>query len=290
LLLSILCLTLTPQNVSSKTQDIKVLSYSHYIDTLGFLDIVGEIQNVGTNTIRRAVLTVTVYGTDGAHQGNVTGYAWLSYMAPQQKSPFLLDIVAPIDYPDWYSAGVSKIDVSVREANETISHLYSDFEVSVVSAGVSVSGSDRGAYWVNGNVQNVGFQTASNVAVAATFYNSLGDVVAVGRTDYLVPTNVGPSGDVTFKLCAFDTNQTAEVESRQITSYVLFVQADLPLIDGKASPVTTTATGNSIVSQQTNNPEQSSNQNRLYIIIIVAVIATVIVALLVSRKGKSSKN
>ncbi|MCL1978172.1 MAG: FxLYD domain-containing protein [Candidatus Bathyarchaeota archaeon] len=287
LLLSIICLTLLPQNVLSKTQDIKVLNYSHYIDNLGYLDICGEIQNVGTATIKRAVLTITVYGADGTNQGTVSGYAWLSYMAPQQKSPFLLDIRGkPADYDDWYTAGVSKIDISVREADETNGYLYSDFEVSVSSAGVSTSEADKGAYWVSGAIKNIGSQTASKLAAAAIFYNSAGGVVAVGRTDYLTPTDVRPSGVAMFKLGAFDTNQTIEPENRIITSYALFVQADSPLMGGNAPVATAPLLGS---SQPIDLSGQSSNQNFIYILVIVAVVVAVVAALLMSRKGKPSE-
>jgi len=291
LLLSALCLSLVPHNVSSKTQDIKVLSYSHYIDALGILDIVGEIQNVGTSTIERAVLTAVVYGSDGSMQGSVTGYAWLSYMAPQQKSPFLLEIVKPIDEEYWQLTEISKVEISVKEAKETKSYLYSDFKITVSSAGVSPSGDDRGAYWVNGFVQNVGSQTATKLAVAAVFYNSSGCVVAIGRTDYLTDS-ITPSGTVMFKIGAFDTMQFNEHESRIIDSYALFAEAVSPLIDGNAPTVTAPVTGTSTGTQNaaiSNSSNQSPNRIIIYIIIITAVAVVVVVFLLTSRKSTPSK-
>ncbi len=291
LLLSTLCLTLIPQNVSSKTQDIKVLSYSYYIDNLGILDVVGEIQNTGTSTISEVVLSVTVHTSDGNSQVNSTKRAWVSYMAPQQKAPFLIDdLMTPTDYSDWYTAGVSKIDVSVSIANDDTSHLYSDFAISVSSAGASTSGDDKGTYWISGSVKNTGSQTASKLAVAATFYNSSGDVVAVGHTDYLTPQSVSPSGTASFKVGAYDTNQTGESGNRKITSYALFVQAASPLIEGNAPVATSQATGaSSTTSQPNDTSDQSSNQNILYILIITGVIIAVVAALLVSRRGKPSE-
>jgi hypothetical protein len=288
LLLSTLCLTLTPQLVSSKTQDIKVLSYSHYIDALDILDIVGEIQNTGTSTIERAILTAVVYGSDGTIQGTVTGYAWLSYMAPQQKSPFRLEIISPADHDYWYSAGVSKIEISVKEAKETSSYLYSDFEISVNSAGVSTNYEDIGTYWVEGSVRNIGSQTASGLAACAVFYNSSGCVVAIGRTNYLTPSNVNPSGTVMFKIGAFDT---VRYEKTEIVSYALFVEATSPLIEGKAPEATAPVTGASTVTQNPQDP--TSNRNSIYIAIAVVGVFVVIVVLLMSHKNippKSEKN
>jgi hypothetical protein len=285
LLFSTLCLTVIPQSVSSKTQDIKVLNYSHYIDALDILDIVGEVQNVGTATIGKAVLTAVVYDSAGTIQGNVSGYVYLSYMAPQQKSPFLLEIKCPIDYDAWYLVEVSKVELSVREANETSKHLYSDFEITVRSAGVSTSGDDAGTYWIEGFVQNIGSQTASKLAVAAIYYNSYGDIVAVGHTDYLVPHDVNPSGVVTFKVGAYDTIQFDEPENRLITSYALFVEAAAPLIEGQAPVVTAPVTGSSTV---TFNPSNTLSTRNLYIVIIVIVLVVTIV-LLISRKRPSPK-
>jgi len=291
LLLSALCLSLVPHNISCKTQDIKVLSYSHYIDDLGILGIVGEIQNVGTSTIERAVLTAVVYDSDGSMQGSVTGYAWLSYMAPQQKSPFLLEIEKPIDKEYWQLTEISKVEISVKETKETKSHLYSDFKITVSSAGVSPSGNDKGAYWINGFVQNVGSQTATKLAVAAVFYNSSGCVVAIGRTNYLTDS-ISPSGTVTFKIGAFYYIQFNEHENRIINSYALFAEAVSPLIDGNAPTVTAPVTGTSTGTQNNgglNGSNQSSNRNTIYIIIIAVVAVVVAVFLLTSRKNTPSK-
>jgi hypothetical protein len=285
LLLSTLCLTLVSQNVSSKTQDIKISSYSHYMDSLGILDIVGEVQNIGTSAIERAVLTAVVYGSDGTIQGTVTGYAWLSYLVPQQKSPFLLEINTPIDYDNWYFVEVSKIEISVTEAKEVNNYVYSDFEITVNSAGVSTNEWDKGAYWIEGVVRNTGSQTASKLVVSAVFYNSSNCVVAVGHTKYLEPSNVNPSGIVTFKLGAYDTTRFEEVE---IDSYALFVEATSPLIEGKAPTATAPTTGSSTVTQNPSN--QSSNRNSTYIIIIaVVVVFVVIAALLMTRKNTPPK-
>jgi hypothetical protein len=292
LLLTTLSLTLTPQNVSSKTQDIKVLSYSYYIDNLGFLDVVGEIQNTGTSTIKEVVLTMTAYGADGSYQGNSTKRAWVSYMVPQQKAPFLLDIEAPQGGSDWYTVGVSKIDISVTVANDDSSYLYPDLAITVNSASASTSDDDKGTYWISGVVRNTGSQTASKLAVAAIFYNSSGSVIAVGHTDYLTPESLSPSGTVSFKVGAYDTNQTAEPASRKITNYSLFVQAVTPLIEGTAPASTAQATGSTQTgapSQQNDSTDGSANQNLLYILIIAGVAVAVIAALLVSRRGHPSK-
>ena len=49
--LSLICV----QQVHSQSENINVLSYSWYLDPNGLLDVVGEIQNVGSNTIESVV-------------------------------------------------------------------------------------------------------------------------------------------------------------------------------------------------------------------------------------------
>ncbi len=54
----------------SQTQNIKIVSYTYYIDNLGYLDVVGEVQNVGSNTVTSVILTGTVYSSDGTDQAD----------------------------------------------------------------------------------------------------------------------------------------------------------------------------------------------------------------------------
>ena len=64
-----LSLTLVP-GAHSQTSSVKILSYSWYVDTAGYFDVVGEVQNIGTNTLSQVVLTGTVYSSDGTAQSN----------------------------------------------------------------------------------------------------------------------------------------------------------------------------------------------------------------------------
>jgi hypothetical protein len=65
---------------------------------------------------------------------------------------------------------------------------------------------DKGVFWVNGNIQNTGSQTASTITVFGTFYNSTGATVAVGYGSTVA--SLSSSGSASFKLGAFDLNQT----------------------------------------------------------------------------------
>jgi hypothetical protein len=288
LLISTLCLILTPQNVSCKTQDIKVVSYNYIIDNLGVLDVPGEIQNIGTDTIESVIVKGTVYGADGTEKASGSVQAWISHMAPGQKAPFMLEFNQPAN-SDWYTSGISKITFDITEAQAVNSHLYPDLKVTS-SATVSTSGDDKGTYWVSGNIKNVGSQTVSKLVVSATFYNSSGHVVSVGLTDYLEPESLGPDSTVSFKVGAYYTDQSAETVStnQKITSYTLNAQAILPVLDGPATPVPGTSQSGSTQTETTPTEQDNltGNQNLLYIIIIAGVAVAVIAALLVSRRSK----
>jgi co-chaperonin GroES (HSP10) len=210
-------------------------------------------------------------------------------MAPQQRSPFLLEIGIPADYESWYAFEISRVEISVKEANEINSYLYADFEVTVASAGYSTDTAEYGAYWIEGTVQNTGAQTASKLVVTAVYYNSDGNVVAVGHTKYLEPHDVKPSGTVTFKVGAYDTIRYEDNKNNIITSYTLLVDVSSPLMTGKAPTVTTPITGSSTETQKPPN-QTTPNRNYTYIIIIiVAVSFAVIAALLISRKNTPPK-
>lgn len=71
-------LTLVPQ-VSSQPENIKVVDYSWYIDSLGYLVVVGEVQNVGPNTIDSVVLGGVVYTLDGEAQASSYSGAYVQY-------------------------------------------------------------------------------------------------------------------------------------------------------------------------------------------------------------------
>ncbi len=291
LLLSSLCLTLTPKNASSKTQDIKVVSYNYIIDNLGVLDVPGEIQNIGSDTIEKVMVKGTVYGADGTEKDSslVPVQAYISHMAPGQKAPFMLEFNKPAT-SDWYTLGISKITFEITEAQAVNSHLYPNLTVTS-SATVSTSGDDKGTYWVSGNVKNNGSQTVSKIVVSATFYNSSGHVVSVGCTKYLEPDSLSSKDSTDFKVGAYYTDQTAETVSsdQKITSYTLNAQAILPVLDGSATPVPGTSpqsnTQTDTTPTQQNDP--TSNQNLIYIIIIAGVIIAVVAAWLVSRKQKT---
>jgi hypothetical protein len=290
----------------SQPENIKIVSYSYYVDSLGFLDVVGEIQNIGSNTVASVILTGTVYSSGGTDQADSYARAWVVNLAPQQKAPFYMEFYSPSSSSStsWSSVSVSKVDLTVSQANATTNYQYPDLKITSSSASIGSGTDDKGVYWVTGNVQNTGSQTAQNITVVGTFYNATGTVVAVGYSDTLTPANLAPSKTAQFKLGAFDLNQTIVSSNKKISSYSLLIQVLAPILQGTAPVVTPSPSSGSsptqtVTSSPTGSPSssssamQSSGENatnslsaELIAIIVVIVILGIAGTILVLRKRK----
>ncbi len=295
-------LTLIP-NVSSQTQNIKILCYTYYVDNQGYLDVVGEVQNIGANTVSPVFLTGAIYSPSGVDISPSYCQVWQLYLAPQQKAPFYMEFQAPQSTGVWQLSDIGNITLTPSIANATNSYQYSDFKVIDHSAAVGTSGDLNGAYMVSGTIQNVGTQTAYNITMAATFYNATGTVVAVGNTytpsDPWITGSLAPSATVDFQVGAFDLNQTIIPAWEKISSYSLIVQATAPVLQGTAVADNYQSTGASSSSsgssptttssaQATAKSKNSSIDTTIYVIVIAVVILAVAVAVapLVSRRSK----
>src|SRR4030067_1968026 len=238
-LLSLLSLGLTLiPHVSSQPENIKVLSYSWYTDSVDYFIVVGEVQNIGHNTIDTVGLSGTVYTQDGNAQANSYAPAFVKYLIPQQKAPFYMEFSSqssPTGDLSWLSLGVDRIDLVVDLAEATSSYQYPDLTLEGSSASVV-----EGVYWVSGTVKNTGSQTAKNIRVIGTFYNASGTAVAAGYTALLTPTSLSPSGTASFKVGAFDLDQADGPPSLKISKYSLLIQTEEPILSGTPPPPSTT--------------------------------------------------
>ena len=287
-----LSLTLVP-TVSSQPENIKVLSYSWYVYSQDYFIVVGEVQNVGTSTIELPLLGGTVYTSDGVAQAySAPTRAYVKYLVPQQKAPFYMEFPSTGSETgdlSWLSIGVDRVDFKVLEANVTSSYQYPDLTVKE-SSGTVV----EGVYWANGVIQNTGSQTAKNIRVIATFYNASGNVVAMGHTgnDALTPTSLAPSGTLSFKVGAWDLNQTEVSSNLKISSYSFLVLTEEPILSGTAPPPSTTTPSDT--SPSSTDPSDSNSSNPVdstpwstYAIVTIAAILGIVGTMLLFRKRKS---
>ena len=90
LMLSVLLLVPHPNvlaQTNNDTQDIKVLNWSYYMSTTEeLLDVVGEIQNTGTNNLANVTIGATIFDAYGQDQGDSTGPAYTIYMASRSRN------------------------------------------------------------------------------------------------------------------------------------------------------------------------------------------------------------
>lgn len=316
-------LTLAPK-AFSQTQDIKIINYSYYIDTFGELDVVGEIQNAGPNTVNSVVLTGSVFSSDGTDQADSYTIAWVAYLTPQQTAPFYMEFPLPNNAPggeinpetgqiieSWQAVDIANIELTVAEANATSSYQYPDLKITSSSPTIGTIGDYDGAYLVNGVIQNTGTQTAQNITVVGAFFNSTGTVVAVGFTNYLTPASLAPSGTIKFQIGATDYNQTTASPGDEIKSYSLLVQTEEPILQGNApvassspesssspnpastsSPTPSTSQSPSVTNSPSATPQLNSNTSsamtaeEIYAIVIVIIVVTIAGAIMVLSRRK----
>jgi hypothetical protein len=153
------------------------------------LVVVGEVQNVGPNTIEFVTLSGTIYTINGEAQAySYPTSVYGQYLLPQQKAPFYMQISSETSATGdwiWLSIDVDRVDFTVEPASGTSSYQYPDLKVESSSGGAD----GKGFYWVSGTVKNSGTQTATGIRVVGTFYNASGTVVAVEFTDPLTPND-----------------------------------------------------------------------------------------------------
>lgn len=281
------------RQASSQSEDLKVLDYSWYFDSIGGFHVVGEVQNIGTTILNPVVLGGTIYTPDDTLQARSNPcIVYVNYMLPQQKAPFLMDF-AQRDM-SWMSQGIDRVEFTVIEANANSSYQYQ--ALAITSS--SLSTDSTGVYWVSGQVQNTGNATATNVRVIGTFYNSTKNVVAVGYSTALTPNLLNPSSSASFKVGAFDVNKTETTPDRQISSYTLIVQTEGPLYSGTPPAGASYSSSNSSSPSSPSSPDSPSDGNspdstapdylRYIAIIVVIIIAVVVVAIYFGRKTSKS--
>lgn len=216
-------------------ENIKVLTHNWYINSAENFVVVGELQNVGPNIIRSVFLTGGVYTKDGELRAVVNTQAFVNQMLPQQEAPFYLEYNPFTSLTGdllWVFLGVDHIEFTVTKAEVTNEYQYPDLTIESNSGGVD----QEGVYWVSGNLRNVGSQIASNIRVIGTFYNSSGSVIAVGFTEPLDPISLSPSSSASFRVGAFDLNQSIAPQKDKISSYKLLIQTREPLLTGTSPP------------------------------------------------------
>ena len=221
-------------NVSSQSDNVKVLSYSWYYNSeYNDVLVIGEVQNIGPNNIEFIALSGALNSLDGEDQAWSRARTYANETLPQQKAPFRMYFFA--DYSDsqdfnWTLGDYGNIQFGVLEANQTENYQYPNLEIVDNTHQIDATG----LYTVTGTVKNTGDETAGKLWVVATFYNATGDVIATGFSDYLSPDFLEPNQTASFSLNTVDAFPDFSTELRQIpyniTDYSLSIQTEAPII------------------------------------------------------------
>ncbi|MCL5877594.1 MAG: FxLYD domain-containing protein [Candidatus Bathyarchaeota archaeon] len=285
LLLVISSLTvITSEGASAQTENVKILTYSYFMDMIGNIVVVGEVQNVGSSVIDYVIVSGAITGSDGSYveAGN---RVWATNLLPGEKAPFYLDFLAQYTNSyTWYGVQISDITLGVYKAPATTQYQYQEVEVITDEPAPTSSGE----YWVNGELKNNGGQTASNVTVIATFYNSSGSVITAGYTNPISSLAAGATNS--FKVAAFDLNQSIVSSDLKIAGYSLLVQVGSPMQTGTAPIANSTVVPVATTPPTSNVSQTNTDQNLIYVAVVLAVVIAVIAAsVLLKRRKPASK-
>ncbi len=196
----------------SAVQQATILSHQKYIDSDGFLNIVGEVQNTGTVPLRDVMIKATYYDINGTVVSTSMydyAYSELDVIRVSEKSPFRIYVYNYEKSRQIYNYSLATYSLEGTEKPAALQILSNNSYVN-----------SDGFLHVTGDIQNNGNQSSGSIEVIATFYDSAGNVVLTGYgfVDSLRPTQKLP----------YDVLGTLRAERERaslVTSYVLTAQS-----------------------------------------------------------------
>jgi hypothetical protein len=156
---------------------------TRYDQDMAAFHIFGEVTNNLKRPVENIKLNVTFFNSNATAIGNITGYPYLNFLKPQEKSAF--DVVA-------YGNNATKLlNFSYYKISRSWDEIQQPKEGLVRLDVRSMSRDPCGYYHIEGIVTNVGKNTTQGIGLSAAFYNANKQVVASAFTtidDSLDPT------------------------------------------------------------------------------------------------------
>lgn len=181
-------------------EKVEILSSSHYVDSLGWLHIVGEVSYKGKLNAKNVKVIATLY-KNGKVIGTDYAYTMLDILKNGEKSPFEIIYTEQANV-DCYKLQIEYELIPYRDILVLKDNGYYDH---------------FGHYHIVGEVKNIGNCNVSNVEIISTLYNAKGEVIGAeytySRIDELAPGETSP-----FEIIVYHT-------SGKIDHYKLVTQA-----------------------------------------------------------------
>ncbi|HZG68692.1 MAG TPA: FxLYD domain-containing protein [Herpetosiphonaceae bacterium] len=152
---------------TSAPSEVKILSSSSYVDSEGYLWIVGEVQNDTSQNVEFVEIVASLFDGDTLLVTEST-YTDLRILRPGQRAPFSVLVATPPSGYDRYTLQVDW-DTTTDQPPDGITIL----------SHRSRAGSSPGSRLLEGEVRNDSGGPLESVEIVATMYNSAGIVVAV---------------------------------------------------------------------------------------------------------------
>lgn len=209
-----LLIIISPVQADAK---VDILSHSSYIDSLGWLNVVGEVQNTGDQSVEHVKITATFYDSSDVVVDTSFTFADLSTILPGRKSPFNIMLLdeSQVSKVDDYVLSVSfSSTVSVQQSLQILSH----------------SSYVDGLGWFNivGEVENLATGGATHVQVIATCYDSSGTVIDTSFT-FTNPSDIESGKKAPFDILILSgpINDIARYElTAESSEFALFLDDD----------------------------------------------------------------
>ena len=199
-------------------ENIIFLSKRGYISAAGCPTILGKVTNVGNFTVKDILIMASFYCSKGKLIGEkddmsaiTTGYTELEILAPGETSPYKIALSSEklSLLPNFDVDKVEKYTVVVSNYNATDEEpLCQAFEISQSSAALS---EPTGQYIVTGTVINAGNETAEQIKVIGTFYDSQDRIIEVAHI-YLQEA-LPPAEETGFEITVPDVTISQRIET-----------------------------------------------------------------------------
>lgn len=205
---AILCcfIVLIPKVKASAS--VQILSHTSYMDSFGYLHVVGEVQNIGDVAVHYVKIVVTFYDSSHVVVATDFSYTTLDVILPGRKSPFdiLFTETSQIPKIDHYSLTVT--------FSATVSK---PIGLQILSNSSYVD--QWGYLHIVGEIKNIGSVKTTFVKIIATFYDQSGSVVDCDFT-YSNPDELDPG-----QVAPFDIMLTNRERIPLIYSYALTAES-----------------------------------------------------------------